>query len=264
MKPPRSRLHPYIFFLLFCWGVSASSPLPAKEQTSCIWSHVGKELPAIGASPLKGSWSDYLLASGIAGGLAIALNNDSNWYTQIQDHRTECQDHLMPATSLLGDGFIHLVGCAALYKFGNEHDRKTAALALEGQINVAIIAFLLKAAFSATRPATDNRERHWFTFTFSNTSFPSGHTMSAFCGAAILGQAYHLEWVTYPLAALVAYSRIYNQRHWPSDVMAGAGLGLLIGHTVLAFHGGQSKNPGIHFSVLPARDGGHMVISWLF
>jgi membrane-associated phospholipid phosphatase len=151
-----------------------------------------------------------------------------------------------------------------LYKFGNEHDRKTAALALEGQINVALMAFLLKAAFSATRPATDNSQRHWFTFSLNHSSFPSGHTMSAFCGAVILGQAYHLQWVTYPLAALVAYSRIYNQRHWPADVIAGAGLGLLIGHTVLGFHRGQSKKPGIHFSVRPARDGGHMVISWLF
>ncbi|MCK5218223.1 phosphatase PAP2 family protein [bacterium] len=264
MLPNLNLNNRWLFIFLFCWGISAAAPAPAEEQTSCIWSNVGEELLAVGASPLKGAWPDYLLASGIAGGLAIALNNDINWYAQIQDHRTECQDRLMPVAGLLGDGFIHLVGCAALYKFGNEHDRKTAALALEGQVNVAVIALLLKTAFSATRPETENRQRHWFTFVFSNTSFPSGHTMSAFCGAAILGQAYHLEWVTYPLAALVAYSRIYNQRHWPSDVIAGAGLGLLIGHTVLAFHSGQSKKPGIHFSVLPARDGGHMVISWLF
>lgn len=66
----------------------------------------------------------------------------------------------------------------------------------------------------------------------SRNSFPSGHTAVAFTGAEILWQEYKNEniWVGisgYSLATFTAYMRIYNQRHWASDVLAGAGIGIL-------------------------------------
>lgn len=63
-------------------------------------------------------------------------------------------------------------------------------------------------------------------------SFPSGHTFTAITGAEILRREYGKEypWVAvaaYATAVLVAGLRIYNDRHWLGDVMAGAGLGIL-------------------------------------
>lgn len=63
-------------------------------------------------------------------------------------------------------------------------------------------------------------------------SFPSGHTANAFLGA-------HIAWKElkdsnlllassgYALATFVACSRLYNNRHWVADVVAGAGFGIL-------------------------------------
>ena len=64
------------------------------------------------------------------------------------------------------------------------------------------------------------------------TSFPSGHTFMAFTGADILRREFAhrypwLPYVGYGVAALVGAMRIYNNRHWPSDVLAGAGVALL-------------------------------------
>ena len=63
-------------------------------------------------------------------------------------------------------------------------------------------------------------------------SFPSGHTATAFVGAEILRREYGKE---YPGIAIAGYSiatgvgimRMYNNRHWASDVLAGAGVGIL-------------------------------------
>jgi len=126
---------------------------------------------------------------------------------------------------------------------------------------------LCKAAFTAARPTPEDAPdpRRWFTLDFSDASFPSGHAMTAFCAAAILGQGYGAEWLTYPLAAVVAYSRVYNQRHFPADVVAGAGLGLLIGQTVVAYHAWHDLSvPGVRFSAVPEPEGGKLVVTWAY
>lgn len=63
-------------------------------------------------------------------------------------------------------------------------------------------------------------------------SFPSGHTATAFMGAELLRREYGEE---YPAIAIAGYTvaggvgimRMYNNRHWASDVLAGAGIGIL-------------------------------------
>lgn len=64
------------------------------------------------------------------------------------------------------------------------------------------------------------------------TSFPSGHTFFAFTGADILRREYGrrypwLPYVGYGVAAVVGAMRVYNSRHWPSDVLGGVGVALL-------------------------------------
>lgn len=63
-------------------------------------------------------------------------------------------------------------------------------------------------------------------------SFPSGHTYTAFMGAEILRREYGEEYpgiaiAGYTMATSVGLLRIYNNRHWASDVLAGTGIGIL-------------------------------------
>lgn len=66
----------------------------------------------------------------------------------------------------------------------------------------------------------------------ASNSFPSGHTATAFAGAEVLRLEYRQS---SPLPAILGYTaatltgalRIYNNRHWLSDVLAGAGIGIL-------------------------------------
>lgn len=66
-------------------------------------------------------------------------------------------------------------------------------------------------------------------------SFPSGHTANAFALATVAER--HYGWKVgvpaYALAGLMGVSRMNEDKHWLSDVVAGAALGLVVGRTVV-------------------------------
>ena len=66
----------------------------------------------------------------------------------------------------------------------------------------------------------------------SCNSFPSGHTATAFMGAEFLRKEYWevSPWIGisgYIIAAGTGFFRMYNNRHWFTDVITGAGIGIL-------------------------------------
>jgi len=82
-------------------------------------------------------------------------------------------------------------------------------------------------------------------------SFPSGHTASAFAFAAVVSSETQRWWpstrwvigpILYSGATLTGMSRIYNEAHWASDVMAGAALGTITGVKVVRYEHSHPKN----------------------
>jgi undecaprenyl-diphosphatase len=69
----------------------------------------------------------------------------------------------------------------------------------------------------------------------STHSFPSGHTATSFACATVLSSvAPRWRVPFFVLAALIGFSRVYNGMHYPTDVLAGAVLGVLTALLLLA------------------------------
>lgn len=61
------------------------------------------------------------------------------------------------------------------------------------------------------------------------TSFPSGHATASFTGAILLSEGTPWAWFLFPLAFLIAFSRVYVRIHHASDVIGGIIVGSIVG-----------------------------------
>lgn len=105
-------------------------------------------------------------------------------------------------------------------------------------------AYIIMGATVNVIKNTGNVERPDVT---SNNSFPSGHTATAFMGAEFLFQEYKDESIWYGIsgyavAAGTGFFRMYNDRHWLTDVAAGAGIGILSTKIAYWIHPWMKRN----------------------
>lgn len=93
-------------------------------------------------------------------------------------------------------------------------------------------------------------------------SFPSGHTTFAFTNATVLFNEFQhtspfLAYSGYAFAATTGTFRIINNEHWLSDVLVGAGIGMLVTHIVYHFEPLKNFNPfqkSKNISLIPTID----------
>jgi hypothetical protein len=95
-----------------------------------------------------------------------------------------------------------------------------------------IIGEVLKYTIREQRPSDKYPGEIFVNSPTNDPSFPSGHTLLAFATATSLALEYKKWYVTGPAylwAGSVGFSRMYLGKHYPSDVLAGAAIGILSG-----------------------------------
>ncbi|HET9425747.1 MAG TPA: phosphatase PAP2 family protein [Gemmatimonadaceae bacterium] len=166
---------------------------------------------------------------------------------------------------------------AGMYGAGRlSKSRKLADLGLHGTEALLIgeaLGGVMKGFFGRARPYTDPKNLNpdnWqlmrgFGKEDGYRSFPSGHSVAAFAAAAAVTSEmsrWHPEtrWLVgtamYGGAGMVGLSRMYNNRHWASDVLAGAAIGIFAGNKVVRYHHSHPGNPLdewlVNFTMVPA------------
>ena len=205
----------------------------------------------------KVSLAHYIIPVALIGG-GIAINNQDFKNKQINWHNNKYQDF-----STKADDFLQLAPHAAVFGLDwigvkSKHDFKDkVGLMLTGGIIMLGTVNALKYTTAQIRPDGS-----------AANSFPSGHTANAFFGATILAKEYSDKSILitiggYSVATATGALRMLNNRHWASDVLVGAGIGIISGEVAYIIYpwlkeklGGRGKNKSVVF--MPTYNGNTM------
>lgn len=196
----------------------------------------------------KKQWGKVVLFGAVAGGLAFADESGSEYFAGLANRSKTVSSVSNFITSFGGLYEVYTIGALTTYGFvfKNEKIKSTAFLATQAYITAGVISSALKYLTSRQRPDYYNQVTKEYDPVFhgpfyklpgSNSSFPSGHTTVAFAAATVYAMEYrHHPWIpiaAYSFATVVGFSRMVQDKHWPTDVLAGAALGILSGRQVV-------------------------------
>lgn len=153
----------------------------------------------------------------------------------IQNHlRNGVLDWLMTKISMLGNaGVIWIVISIVLLSI-KKYRKCGITLVIGLLLGLLIGNIILKPLVARPRPCWINSDIALLIASPKDFSFPSGHTLSSFIAAIILlKEDKKFGYVAMILAILIAFSRMYLYVHFPSDILAGVVLAILIGFAAI-------------------------------
>ena len=181
---------------------------------------------------------------GVAASTGLALALDRRIRDRLSDPHDRIGRTLSDVGNGFGDGAIVYSSLLALTLGGKVagHDGVygVGMRALQSTLAGGAAAILLKNAIGRERPNSSPLDPYRFhLFQFKDNSFPSGHTTVAFALATSLARETPDQWTDlgfFTLAALTAYARMHDDKHWASDVIFGAGVGILSARFIHRLH----------------------------
>ena len=165
-----------------------------------------------------------LPATMITYGLISLVNNGNNGIVQLDKN---VRNSITQSNGFHFEDYLQFAPAAAAYamKFSgveSRHDLLNMTV-LYGLSNLIAGGITYGTKIKVGRMRPDGTDRQ---------SFPSGHTETAFVAAEFLHQEFKDQsvWISvggYTAATVVGVARIYHDKHWVSDVITGAGVGIL-------------------------------------
>ena len=140
----------------------------------------------------------------------------------------------------IGSGVVLLLACLVIAGLAHAvrcwRLRHAALLGALAFASAGLVEFSLKHLLGRYRPDADMPVLALLGPSFATDvdSFPSGHATSVFAVATVFATFYpRLAWLLYPPAAVIAIGRVYLERHYVSDIVAGAMIGVVVASAVI-------------------------------
>ncbi|MBV9774359.1 MAG: phosphatase PAP2 family protein [Gemmatimonadetes bacterium] len=264
-----------LLVLLCAALLGGTAPLSAQVQ--------GAAPDTVHKNPRFFTRTDALYAGGFVLGTLAMTPLDRTLAEHLQDSTVQANRffrHSANGVQTLGNPVDYIVS-GGLYAVGKVTGNRpmaeaglhtTEAIFLTDMLTVGV-----KDLAGRARPLVDVHDPHDFKLGrgFGNDSFqsfPSGHTSSAFAAASAF-TAEVGRWhpnlklpagiVLYTAASLVGVSRMYNNKHWASDVLGGAALGTFTGWKVVQYNHAHPDNfldrVFLGAGMAPAGNGGALI-----
>ena len=191
------------------------------------------------------------------GGVAAAATHPADDYVNEHVVGSKVADRIFVAGKWIGSTYVQSGTAIGLYLIGRyalppaadgSRSNKVSHLGFD-----LIRAQILSQALVHGIKYTVQRNRP----TGECCAFPSGHAATAFAAASVIERhfGFRAAWPTLAVAGYVATSRLIDNRHFLSDVMFGASVGMASGWTVVGRHGRST------FALAPTPVRGGMMVS---
>lgn len=203
------------------------------------------------------TWRDAAVL-GVAGvGSAVLFGADQSVANQLRGsslHKNALANGVMDGARVYSDPGVMLLsaGLWVAGEFGHNRTQRLIGLRpAEALIASGVLTGAIKLVAGRARPYQSPTNAHDFRLFRGATdggafeSFPSGHTTAAFAFAAAVDAEWgrlvpsRPKWVApvlYGAAGLAGFSRMYQDKHWASDVLMGAAIGYVAAHAVVRWH----------------------------
>jgi len=212
------------------------------------------------------TWRDLAIVEAFAILAVAAAPLDVRMAHRLRDSTLQANQRLREAARIvrtIADPGAFVIG-AGMYAYGRlAKNAKAADLGLHGTEALVLghtLGLVLKGTVGRARPYHNIDNPHDYQlmrgFGRGNEAFrsmPSGHTIAAFAAAAAVtsetsrwwpSSVWYIAPAMYGGATLTGISRMYNNRHWASDVITGAAIGTMAGVMVVRWH---FSHPGNKF-----------------
>ncbi len=162
------------------------------------------------------------------------LELDGQILLWIQDLRTNGMTVFFKAVTHLGDGGAVWIVLTAALLIPKKTRKVGIAMAIALALSFLTVNLLLKPVVERTRPYEVVEGLRLLVSPVNDYSFPSGHSASSMAAAVAmltsLPEGWQIAgWCAVILAVLICVSRLYIGIHYPTDVLCGACIGILIG-----------------------------------
>lgn len=172
----------------------------------------------------------------VTSALLLSTMLDNPVHEEFQEWRNPTTNSVARVGNTFGAGQyvfpVLVAGWVAGTALGSDGVRIASGHALVAAATGGLAVTALKYTVGRMRPSSGYDADHFDAFNINDSSFPSGHTALAFSVASSLSRDIHGRWddvALYSAASLTGLARMNDNRHWLSDVVGGAVIGIFAG-----------------------------------